>query len=72
MHPCIVYFLYYYCLKVRAGCHFLTVLKQTNTICLGNMQIKNKATGSYSALKCVFCVGMCVFVLVCVIPPFSE
>uniref|UniRef100_A0A673FS43 Transmembrane protein 233 n=1 Tax=Sinocyclocheilus rhinocerous TaxID=307959 RepID=A0A673FS43_9TELE len=29
---------------------------------------QNNATASYSALKCVFHVGMSVFVLVCVIP----
>jgi len=34
--------------------------------------LKSNGTASYSTLKCVFCVRMSVFVLVCVIPPTAT
>ncbi len=34
--------------------------------------LKNNATASHSTLKYVFCVGMSVFVLVCVVPPTAN
>jgi len=34
--------------------------------------LKSNGTASYSTLKCVFCVRMSVFVLVCVIPPTAN
>ncbi len=58
---------------------FFTVLKHKNvcryvgnTLSSHTRSSKNNATASYSALKCVFRVGMSVFVLVCVIPPTAN
>jgi len=54
-----------------AVCNILTVLKQARKE--RNLFLQNKnATASYSTWKCVFPVGISVFVLVCVIPPTAN
>ncbi len=59
-----ILFFYYY---------FFTVLKHKNTIiCFRKhacFKKKKKSKVSYSTLKCAFCSGMSILVLVCVITP---